>query len=225
MNLAFAFLGVPPDMQRAILKRWSLAGYAPLLEHAPYTAFVLTIDVFFHVAMAASLIAATRPSHRVDIAYLFYLPFCHVFVSNDKLHAQVAPLFLRPEQVFMPGDRLKGDLRRINGHFASLADAIKEQGLHAFASSPPGEPTDPVVSLWDHVAPGWRRPRQSPDPKEVPAEMLAKLKRLRTADGVPVEHTRVVGDEDVDSLTIERSVSRRKGSWWQLAKDVVYDDE
>jgi hypothetical protein len=223
MNLAFAFLGIPAHLQREILARWSLAGYAPLPEHAPYTAFVLTVELFFHIAMAANLIATTRPSHRIDIAYLFYLPFCRVFVSHDKLHAQVAPLFLRREQVFMPGDALKRDLKRINDHFARLPDETKEQGLHAFASSPPGEPTDPVVSLWDHVAPGWRNPQRPLDPEKAPAEMLAKLKRLRTGDGTPVD--RVVGDGDLDSLTIERRVSRKKGNWWQLGKDVDYGDD
>jgi hypothetical protein len=53
--------------------------------------------------------------------------------------------------------------------------------------------------------------------------MLAKLKRLRTGDGTPVD--RVVGDGDLDSLTIERRVSRKKGNWWQLGKDVDYGDD
>jgi len=30
-----------------------------------------------------------KPSHQIDLAYLYYLPFCSVFTSRDNFHAQV----------------------------------------------------------------------------------------------------------------------------------------
>jgi hypothetical protein len=63
--------------------RFDFSGKAPLHEYAPYAAFVLTIEVFFHIALAAGLISPDRASNRTDIAYLFYLPFCTTFVSTQ----------------------------------------------------------------------------------------------------------------------------------------------
>ena len=64
----------------------------------------------FHIAIAAHLISPERPSNRTDIAYLFYLPFCMMFVSSDKLHRETANLFLRADQEFVWGLDLKDDL-------------------------------------------------------------------------------------------------------------------
>ena len=46
---------------------------------------MFSVDFFFHLAIAADLISRVRPEgkadNKVDIAYLYYLPFCMVFVS------------------------------------------------------------------------------------------------------------------------------------------------
>jgi hypothetical protein len=93
LKLALIFLNVPEQLYRQIVKRWRLANNPPLVDFAPYAAYVLKVEIFFQVAIAANLIASKRPSNRVDIAYLFYLPFCMMFVSSDRLHRDV-PLCL-----------------------------------------------------------------------------------------------------------------------------------
>jgi hypothetical protein len=75
LKLALVFLNVPEQLRRQIIKRWRLANNPPLVDYAPYAAYVLEVEVFFQVAVSANLIASERPSNRVDIAYLFYLPF------------------------------------------------------------------------------------------------------------------------------------------------------
>jgi hypothetical protein len=102
-------LDVPEDNRRRIRERWKRMGHPSLRIFAPYAAHVSRIEIFFWVAMGANLIASSRASHQVDMAYLFYLPFCSVFVSNDKLHRLCAPLFLRPDQTFVWGEDLKAD--------------------------------------------------------------------------------------------------------------------
>ena len=64
--------------------RFDFSGKAPLHEYAPYVAFVLTIEKFFHIALEAGLIFSDRASPRTDIANVFYLPFCTTFVSSDR---------------------------------------------------------------------------------------------------------------------------------------------
>ena len=115
MKFGLALLSVPEPRILEILDRWEKAGSPPIWEFAPYFRHVYGVDLFFNLAMAADLISRVRPAgkadNKVDIAYLYYLPFCMVFVSNDKLHKRVVPLFLRDDQSFIVGDDLKADLR------------------------------------------------------------------------------------------------------------------
>ena len=59
------------------------------------------------MAIDKKLISPDRPSNRTDMAYLYYLPFAMMFVSNDKLHKRTARLFLNAQQEFVSGDELK----------------------------------------------------------------------------------------------------------------------
>ena len=70
-------------------------------DFAPYAAHVLTVELFFYLALSAGLISGDRPSNKIDIAYLYYLPFCMVFVSNDNLHAKTVPLFTDENRIFV----------------------------------------------------------------------------------------------------------------------------
>lgn len=137
IKLASIFLGFSLKFEKSIIEEWGRAEYPPLPVYAPYAAHVLSIEVFFQIALGSNLISAQRISNRTDIAYLFYLPFCMIFVSSDKLHRRCAPLFLRADQGFVWGEDLKADLRRLNEHYLSLPDAEKEKGITRFASTPP----------------------------------------------------------------------------------------
>ena len=66
------------------------------------------------------------------MAYLFYLPFCVVFVSSDKLHRKCAPLLLRDNQEFVWGPDLKAGLNEINEHYQTYPEKVREEGLLRF---------------------------------------------------------------------------------------------
>ena len=68
--------------------------------------------MFFQIALGAGLIGTERPSNRIDIVYLFYLPFSQVFVSTDNLHRRAAAFFLRTDQSFIWGPDLKAHLKK-----------------------------------------------------------------------------------------------------------------
>jgi len=93
LKVAFEMLGIRPNERPGILKRWKQAGGPSLQEFAPYAAYNLTVDLFFYLCLDAGLISSERPSNRVDVAYLYYLPFCMIFTSGDKLHRKITPLF------------------------------------------------------------------------------------------------------------------------------------
>src|SRR5207253_7367462 len=96
-------LHVEESDRREIVGRWRAQGEPPITKFAPYTAYMVTVDIFFEIALGADLISRERPSNKIDIAYLYYLPFCMAFTSNDTLHARTAPLFMSESQDFVPG--------------------------------------------------------------------------------------------------------------------------
>ena len=225
MKLAILFFNIPVNFQRPIFERWHVLNYPPLTRFAPYASFVLSVEVFFQVALAANLISADRPSNRTDIAYLFYLPFCMVFVSSDKLHRKCAPLFLRADQEFIWGEDLKRDLRQINDHFETLPVEEKEKGIIKFARNPPDNDEFLITQLWDRHLPNWRSRMDSSSCEQriEDKELIAQLHKMKNSPSVQFESAPPPCDEDFAIL--ERRVSKRKGSWWQLPADLEVPDE
>ena len=84
-------LVMPEELRQVVVARWKAEGGPPLRNFVPYTTHVLTVDLFFCLGLGADLISRERPSNKIDIAYLYYLPFCMVFTSSDNLHAGPAP--------------------------------------------------------------------------------------------------------------------------------------
>jgi len=228
MQLLFHFTQIGLEHAPQVLERWKIAGYHPLAQHAPYAAYVLTVELFFQIALAASLISSDRPSNRVDISYLFYLPFCDVFTSTDRLHKKCAPLFLRGDQDFVWGDDLKTDLRRTNAHWAAtLTEAQREAGLNTIPHAPVGHEGSMIAKLWDHHSLGWRQRLKQPAsqmPPEMEKQLLDRLKTMR--DAAPVTLTAEERNQtEFAHTTIKRSIHPRKGSWWQIPKNMPCPDD
>jgi hypothetical protein len=128
---------------------------------APYAAHVVTVEIFFQVALGASLISADRRSNRLDVGYLFYLPFSNLFISGDKLHRKCAPLFLRSDQAFAWGADLKTDLKKLNEYFLALPIEVRDKGIMSFAGAPPEDLNSMTARLWDQLMPNWRKRKKS----------------------------------------------------------------
>ena len=54
-----------------------------------------------------------KADDQIDLEYLFYLPFCHVFSTMDKFHMTLAPSLMRKDQVLLPGEDLKKGIQEI----------------------------------------------------------------------------------------------------------------
>lgn len=113
LKLAFETLDIEEIVKWMILARWGRLGCPPLSSFAPYTAHVMSVEIFFNLAIGADLISRERPSNKIDIAYLYYLPFCMIFASNDGLHERTVKCFLRSDQLFLKGEELKADLAKL----------------------------------------------------------------------------------------------------------------
>jgi len=198
-----------------IVARWIYLGQKPIMEYAPYSAFVLKVDLIFILAMYKGIISDQRPSNGVDVDYLKYLPFCSVFVSQDKIHKMLFPFLKREKQQFLWGIDLKISLKLVNEYFMGYPEEIKEKGIYCFATQPPVGFDNLVADSWE-VFMGKKLYRGKQDlhfPKK--NEKLANM-----MDGfTPIDES-MINSENLDFISIQKKINKRKGSWYILPVDI-----
>jgi hypothetical protein len=217
LKTAYALLGLDPRQWNLVLQRWKELGGPPLTEHAPYTAHCLLVEIFFHVAVDKRLISPDRPSNRTDMAYLYYLPFATMFVSNDKLHKRTAPLFLNSKQRFVSGDELKVDLQALDVYYSGLPEAEKAQGLFRIASTPPNDDTFLTTRIWKSLGRNLERqakPFNHNDKREANDQLVAELEKIAVAAKAQKREFFSPGElADPDAVSIQRLVPPQRGKW------------
>lgn len=89
-----------------------------------------------------------------------------------------------------------------------------------FAIDPPREGDFFVARLWDRHCPKWRerkRANLSGKPVDDP-NLVEEIKKM--TDALPLSPEEVDFDStDISSCTIEHLARKKKGSWYQIAKD------
>jgi len=169
LRFGLTFLGIPEQVHEEIIDRSKRAGSPPLRDFV-YFRHLFGVDLFFSLAVASDQISRVRPNgkadNKVDIAYLCYLPFCHVFVSADNLHKRVVPLFLRPDQTFVDAAELKADLQKLDAYYWALPEDVKNTGFYKFAKHPPLDDSFLVTRLWDKRGIEWRERASKSDPTD-----------------------------------------------------------
>lgn len=217
IHVAFKLLDIPEKARREIKKRWYSTRPQPFNKFAPYAAYVLKVNLFFYLCLDKTLIA---PSHKgkqtniVDLSYLYYLPFCMAFVSNDSLHKRIAPFFLDDNQVFVSGEELKSDLKKINDYFWPRRHEINKDGILKGASS---LPVDIGLQVFPKIKEHFKNRKhieqrddsiKNPEAEEKLVEHLKKLRdEQRTCKGSNIP------SDKVDSMQITRIVPVQRGDW------------
>lgn len=212
----------PEALGRTVLERWRAHGGPPIKEFAPYTAHLLSVDLFFCIGLGADLIGRERPTNKIDIAYLYYLPFCMAFTSRDHLHERTAPLFLDENQVFIRGDDLKVDLAKLDTHYSQLSDEEKLRGVMSFAHYPPVDGEFLVSKMWDKLMrPEWREWASRPPElksKESEAEIIAEINEIAEAPRSRIEASG--SPEEPDAVLVQRKVPLYRGKWRMLPPEI-----
>jgi hypothetical protein len=203
----------PESLSHDAFRRWDAHGKSPITTYAPYTAHLLLVDLFFTIALGADLIGRERPTNRIDMSYLYYLPFCMVFTSRDRLHERTAPLFFDEGQLFLRGDDLKADLRKLDEHYAQLPNEIKQRGVMSFAHYPPTEGDFLISKLWDELMrPDWRelasQPKESRS-KEEDAKIIAEIDQVTNAPSANKDYSH----DEIEAMVIQRSIPVQRGKW------------
>ena len=210
-------LGVP-EATRFVIDDWRGRRRPPLRDYVPYFIFLLKVNLFFCLLLPTQLLKNFKPSHQVDLAYLYYLPFCSVFTSKDNFHAQIVPLFLDENQTFVNGVEFKEDLKRLNEYYSTLSEEELKTGLINFATYPPEDTSFLTTRLWDKYLPRWReiktKPIQARSP-EVEKRLIEEVKRK--SDSAALESHDERDSDKLDYFTITRSVRARKGKWQRFS--------
>lgn len=88
--------GSIPRHRRLVRSRWEQAGSPHLKDFAPYAHHVAR--TLLMLVIGRHKVPSNPTNRRQDAEYLLYLPFCHMFVSDDRVHHELAPLLLFPYQ-------------------------------------------------------------------------------------------------------------------------------
>jgi hypothetical protein len=222
LGFGLDLLGLP-EATEWVVNDWIERRRPNLRQHVPYFVFMLTINIFFCLVLPTQLLRNVKPSHMVDLAYLYYLPFCSVFTSKDNFHVQIVPLFLGPMQDFINGNDFKEDMKRLVAHYNALPEEVLKTGLNHFADHPPDDQSFIVTRMWDKYLPTWRRLKdKNPNPvrdPEADKKLIAELKQMSDADEIHGPDRPSL--DDVSYVSLQRAVWPRKGKWLRFSEEQI----
>lgn len=148
-------LSLPKPLESIILLRRKIRQSWLLKDFSTYAWHCLRALLMLLVGTRHKLLR-WEPTNLLDVQYLYYLPFCMVFASNDRLHRNLAPLLIRDDQSFVNGEELKADLLRLADFYEKLNDTKQKKLRYALASYPSPKKDSVVHQLWKkHMRP-WR---------------------------------------------------------------------
>jgi len=174
LRLQIDFAHADAATRAAILRRWERALDKRLAIFAPYASFCARVLLLFHFALLAKLIDARR-TNRIDLEYLYRVPFAKAFASGDSVHAVLAPLVFDQGQTFISRDALKEDAK----YLLAETERLIAEGVKRPIRYPPERPGSPTLALWkEHMAP---RERIEEDVPKMSPEREAQLVRKITA--------------------------------------------
>lgn len=198
--------GLSDALKIKMMNRVGVESEGNLLKNiAPYAAYCLKVNMLFKLGVMNNLIG-TRSTNKIDLEYLYYLPFCYIFTSNDNFHNLLAPLLLRSYQVYSSGGDLKDDLR-------ALAEWKGQAGGNTSKSSgPPDIEGSLTVFLWKKYMkyPSGESNRSSvpkASPRTADSKIIAESKYLAELADDPRSHYKGHFKEDeIDFMIVHRSV-------------------
>ena len=222
LELSMILLDIPEKFRKGIRERWNNEEHKSFSLFAPYASYVLTVDLVFYLGLIQSFISKDRPSNKIDLSYLYYLPFCMIFVSSDKLHERTVPLFLKKGQMFVKGQLFKDGLKELDDYYSPYIEEIAKKGLMSFAPYPPQDKETIIGRIWDTMGTKWRQDaKDKMDGTDLPTdEVLLKLFKDREKNSIPLPNTRNISSDDADHVTFTHKVHVQKGKWRILPEGI-----
>jgi len=153
LNMTLELVKASPEERRVAHALMNIGEMQSVIEFAPYAVSVLRLFLAFVCGLARGFIGP-RPTNYIDLQYLYYSPFCMVFVSNDKFHREMWDATSGVHS-FVWGKDLKDDLgRRI---------AIRAQAKGSAGGVPNNEYTSSLAGTSSVIAEMWSRYMRAPE--------------------------------------------------------------
>lgn len=126
LDLVLAEIGVSQSTMLRVRRRWISPGGPAWSVAAPYAHYCARTILTFYLSLAWRIINV-NPTNRVDLEYLFYLPFTPIFVSGDeKSHGRLAPMLMEADQEYVR-----------ERDFREALEAVVQQRKDVLPTSPP----------------------------------------------------------------------------------------
>jgi hypothetical protein len=148
LSLVFKHFDISPSAQREIIKRWFREGSPTLKDFAPYAFFCTRANFLWALCLTNPQLFQPDRNDRKDLEYCYYVPHCEIFSSNDSKHKRLVPFLLRPDQTFVAGDGLKGDLAQLSAKWDALTRDERVQIQSQRGNAPPEDESSVVFRLW-----------------------------------------------------------------------------
>lgn len=167
-----------------VMRRWRRKGRPTLRYFAPYAWYVHRVDIVYHYCLLRGFIKCSKKGKaHLDMQYLYYLPFCQIFSSDDKEIMQLVPFFQRPNQIFITKADFQRDLKNLSTYFAGLSEEERTSFYKEHDPFPPDLENSFTVNMWEKFVRSRQKQagkRSQPSPeKEV--EIRKQLKKIREA--------------------------------------------
>ncbi len=158
LRVARYFFQDNPGYIGKVMRRWRLEGCQPLRYFAPYAKYLHRVDDINYFSLFCNFVGCgkDRKAH-LDVRYLYYLPFCKIFCTNDTNLKKLVPFFLRPDQVFVSMAELELDLKAISSYFSKFSDEEIKAYYSEYGFYPPELENSFTEKMWKK----YMRPRQS----------------------------------------------------------------
>lgn len=163
-----------PEHHREAISRWEQSGFPLLQVFAPYAFYYYRVNVIFLLSLRYGYLSASKDAKsQIDIEYIYYLPFCHIFSSKDDEQSDIAKLLLSSNQDFIHADKLKSDIRLIKNHFETFSKEQIDAFDLEYGNYPPEISDSFTTSIWKkHMSP---RPPNAGSPISLSEEEERKL--------------------------------------------------
>jgi len=149
-------LGLPEPVRVPIRTRWTEMGKPHFKAFAEYAFYYHKLGSVFWIGVTSGLIPTSKKAKALcDVQYLNYLPFAHVFCSNDRFQQELSNHFLRNDQEFIWGEDLKRDLGTIASCYRRMTEKDREYYALHYGHYPPPIIGSITYGLWQKYMRPW----------------------------------------------------------------------
>jgi hypothetical protein len=133
------------ELVSTIFLRWEQSEHKLLKDFAPYAFFCCKVKLLFELSLKYNLVG-TRATNAVDLQYLYYIPFCKIFVTSDEFQKLLVPFLLDNNQKLIDGVEFKADLKKLASYRETLSE---RKDIERTKKEPPRILDSLTYKLWN----------------------------------------------------------------------------